>query len=341
MTPKERILTALRREQPDAVPTFEWFIDKQVAHALCGTADPIDVVEQLDLDAINIRPDYGKEKLTEDTYSTEWGMKRQITTEVIDPVIESPIPDLSAQADFTFPDAEAPHRYATLEKALERFGEARAIVWNLRDGFSDMRDLLGYENALIGMLTEPAAFDALLDRVVDWNLALARVAKERYGTQIVATTDDIAASNGLIFSPEAYFEHVAPRFERVIGGYKELGYLCIKHCDGNILQVRDHWIEAGVDCLDPVDPAAGMELAAFKAEVGDKVCLKGNVNCMGALCCGTAEEVEEEVRACLRAGGPGGGYILSSSNTIHSGVKPENYTAMLTALRACGVYPLP
>ena len=62
---------------------------------------------------------------------------------------------------------------------------------------------------------------------------------------------------------------------------------------------------------------------------------------MGALCCGTAEEVKEEVKACLRAGGPGGGYIISSSNTIHSGVKPENYAAMLEAVREYGVYPLP
>ena len=27
------------------------------------------------------------------------------------------------------------------------FGDRRAVVFNLRDGFSDMRDLLGYENA--------------------------------------------------------------------------------------------------------------------------------------------------------------------------------------------------
>ena len=340
MTQKERILAALRCEQPDAVPTFEWFVDKTVMRALADTEDPIDAVERLDLNAINIRPDYARKPLTENTYVTEWGMKRQITAEVLDPVIESPIPDLTGHQDYHFPDPEAPHRFETLEKALDRFGNAKAIVFNIRDGFSDMRDLLGYENALMGMVLEPRAFDDLLDRVVDWNLALARVAAGRYGMSIVATTDDIAAATGLIFNPRIYFDRIGPRFRRAVEGFKELGYLCIKHCDGDILQVRDHWIESGVDCLDPVDPGAGMSLAAFKQEVGGRVCLKGNVDCMGALVSGTPDEVVEDVKACLRAAGAGGGYILSSSNTIHSGVRPENYRAMLDAVRKYGRYPL-
>ena len=46
-------------------------------------------------------------------------------------------------------------------------------------------------------------------------------------------------------------------------------------------------------------------------------------------------EVADEVRRCLDMAGRSG-YILSSSNTIHRGVKPENYRAMLDALREFG-----
>jgi uroporphyrinogen decarboxylase len=45
------------------------------------------------------------------------------------------------------------------------------------------------------------------------------------------------------------------------------------------------------------------------------------------------------VRQCILGGAPGGGFILSSSNTIHRGVRPENYRAMLEALRRFGRYP--
>ena len=36
----------------------------------------------------------------------------------------------------------------------------------------------------------------------------------------------------------------------------------------------------------------------------------------------------------------GGGLICMSSNSIHSGVKPENYVAMVKAIREYGKYPI-
>jgi hypothetical protein len=40
----------------------------------------------------------------------------------------------------------------------------------------------------------------------------------------------------------------------------------------------------------------------------------------------------------LAAAAPGGGFILNSSNSIHSGVRPGNYRAMLRAGRELGRY---
>jgi uroporphyrinogen decarboxylase len=52
----------------------------------------------------------------------------------------------------------------------------------------------------------------------------------------------------------------------------------------------------------------------------------------------TEKETIEETKECLSKAMPGGGYILSSSNSIHSAVKPENYLAMLDALKKFGRY---
>ena len=338
MTGKQRILTALQRGTPDAVPTFEWFIDATVGRALADSADILDIVERLDLDAINIRPDYRGTPVDERTLVDEWGIQRRLTGDVLPALLTSPIASLADHRRYEFPDPEASHRLATLEKAVARFGDRRAVVLNLRDGFSDMRDLLGYENALMAMLTEPDDFGDLLKRSIDYNLAVAAVARRRLGVQIVATTDDVANAAGLLMRPQTYFDRLGPAFKTVIGGYKDQGYLCIKHCDGNVDAVVDFWIDAGIDCLDPIDPSGGYTLGRMKARYGNRICLKGNVDCTGALCKGTPADVEQEVRKCLAEGMPGGGLILSSSNTIHRGVKPENYRTMLTTLREHGRY---
>jgi hypothetical protein len=40
----------------------------------------------------------------------------------------------------------------------------------------------------------------------------------------------------------------------------------------------------------------------------------------------------------IRAAAPGGGFLLSTSNSVHPGVIPEYYLAMLETARAVGNY---
>jgi len=55
---------------------------------------------------------------------------------------------------------------------------------------------------------------------------------------------------------------------------------------------------------------------------------------------GTKEEVEEAVKETIAKAAPGGGYIMASSNSIHPGVKPENYRTMIETTRRYGRYPI-
>ena len=52
------------------------------------------------------------------------------------------------------------------------------------------------------------------------------------------------------------------------------------------------------------------------------------------------EALDEAVRRCIAQASPGGGHIISSSNTIHSKVKPENFLSMIQAVKKYGQYPL-
>ena len=64
------------------------------------------------------------------------------------------------------------------------------------------------------------------------------------------------------------------------------------------------------------------------------------MDCAQLMTFGTPDQVAEATREALRQGAPGGGFILSSSNSIHSAVKPENYQALLRTWQECGHYPL-
>ena len=47
-----------------------------------------------------------------------------------------------------------------------------------------------------------------------------------------------------------------------------------------------------------------------------------------------------EVKNLISCLAPGGGFMISSSNSIHSGVKSDNFLAMIEATKKYGVYPI-
>jgi len=52
------------------------------------------------------------------------------------------------------------------------------------------------------------------------------------------------------------------------------------------------------------------------------------------------QSLEEAVKETIAKASPGGGHIMASSNSIHPGVKPENYKIMVEATRKYGKYPI-
>jgi uroporphyrinogen decarboxylase len=150
----------------------------------------------------------------------------------------------------------------------------------------------------------------------------------------------VAGTDGPLMSPASFGALFAPGLRRVIAGCKELGLKVITHTDGMLWPIIDSIVDSGIDCLDPIDPIAGMDLAEVKAKYGSRIALKGNVDCSHLMTLGTPAQVAEATRRALRQGAPGGGFILSSSNSIHSSVKPENDAAMLSTLKESGSYPL-
>jgi uroporphyrinogen decarboxylase len=340
LTSAERVRRVLCREEPDRVPTFEWLIAKNVREALCpGCTSHNDFAVRMGHDAILVDPDFRKEQVGPTRWRTEWGYVVEYGGEEHGVEVESPIRTMDDLDRYTPPDPYAPGRYASVEKAVREFGGRMAVGVHLNDVFSIPRSLMGMGNLLLAIAADPPLVSALVDLSVDVNLKMAREVASR-GVDFVWTGDDYAGNTGPLMSPAHFRTLFYPGLCRVAAGFREAGLPFIKHCDGNIWPIIDMMVDSGISGLDPIDPQGGMDLAEVKAEFGGRIALKGNVDCAQVLTFGTTDEVVEATRRALRQGAPGGGYILSSSNSIHSAVKPENYRTMLDTLARCGRYPV-
>jgi uroporphyrinogen decarboxylase len=338
MTSEERVLCVLERRQPDRVPHFEWLVDHRVRETLCpGIQDHNEFAVQIGQDAVIVDPIFKKERLGTNRWLNEWGYVSQDTAEEHGIEVESPIKTLADFERYTPPDPHEPWRFAAVEATVKKYKGNKAIIVHLNDVFSLPRYLMGMQDLLMSIVMQPEVVRALVEMSVDINLMLAKEVAAR-GVKIVYTGDDYAYNKGPLMSPRHFREFFFPGLCRVMSGYKELGLYTIKHTDGNLWPILDMIVDSGIDCLDPIDPQAGMDLGEVKAKYGQRVALKGNVDCAQLMTFGTPEEVVAATKEALRKGMPGGGFILSSSNSIHSAVKPENYAAMLQTLREFGKY---
>jgi len=341
MNSHERIIAALERREPDRLPTFEWKISQPLIDAFAPGGDEYDFIEAAGLDAVCCAPSYEKlQVIDEDTFVDEFGITRHLTGADRYPVsVGHPITDLESFRKYVPPPLDSSIRFNKIDRVIERFGKQRAVVVNLHDIFSFPRDLMGLDNFLISFITAPALVHEIVGFSVDYNLELARLVKER-GVEIIGIGDDLADNKGPFVSPQMFREFLFPEFRRVVQGYKELGFFVVKHSDGNLNPILDMLVVAGIDCLDPIDPLGSMDIGVIRERYGDRIARKGNIDCVHTLVDGTPEHVRAEVLDCIRRGSPGGGHIISSSNSLHAGVDPGLYRIMLETIREYGHYPL-
>ena len=338
MNSEERVYCVLQRKEPDRVPHFEWLVDRRVRDALLpGCKSHNDFAVKIGQDAVIVDPIFKKERVSANRWRSEWGFVTQDTEEEHGIEVEAPIQTLSDFECFKPPDPHAPGRFTAVEAAVQEYKGYKAVICHLNDVFSIPRYLMGMQNLLMAIITEPELVEGLVEMSVTINLELAKEVAAR-GVKIVYTGDDYAYNKTTLMSPKHFREFFYPGLKRVVQGFKELGLYVIKHTDGNLWPILDMIIDSGIDCLDPIDPLGGMDLGEVKAVYGQRVALKGNVDCASLLTYGTTGEVIEATKDALRKGMPGGGYILSSSNSIHSSVKPENYAAMVHTLQEYGHY---
>jgi uroporphyrinogen decarboxylase len=195
------------------------------------------------------------------------------------------------------------------------------------------------EHFLVGLIKAPALIHRYLDARLRVALLLLEAMLER-GIDGVHGGTDWASKKGPFFSPKHFRQFVFPRLKQITDLCHRYGVPYIKHTDGNVNSLLDDMIAAGVDAFHAIEPGAGMDLARLKRDYGQQLTLIGNVDCATVLVNGPAEAVREQTEWVIRTAAPGGGFLLSTSNSVHPGVKPEYYLAMLETARQIGCYPI-
>jgi len=157
--------------------------------------------------------------------------------------------------------------------------------------------------------------------------------------KVVWHADDIAFKTQLLVSPRLLRSHVFPWYTEMNRMAHAKGVPVVYHSDGALQEVVEDIIGCGFDGLNPIEPPA-MDINAVKQQFGKRIAIIGNIDLGYTLTRGTPAEVRTEVRQRIRDLAPGGGYAVSSSNSVPEYVPLANFNAMREATFEFGRYPI-
>ena len=148
------------------------------------------------------------------------------------------------------------------------------------------------------------------------------------GAEFIIVNSDYAMNDQPFISPDDFNELVTPYLKRNVDYIHSLGVKAILHSDGDLRQILDDIVGAGIDGYQSIDPQGNMDIKDVKERYGDRLILMGNVK-TALLQDVNDEEIRESARYCLTHAKPGGGYIFSTSNCLFAGMPLESYHIML------------
>jgi uroporphyrinogen decarboxylase len=361
MNGKERIMTALRVGQPDVVPIWEMaynepsiigiaryfleaeklpepklIVDMTAAERVQLLGGLITFVRELDLDGVTAVSLAPRERLDEKHVRDSLGVVYHLS-EFGEPYpVDGPVKERSDLKNVKLRPPENAD-FAMLDLLRSVFPD-RAVAYHMPATFKLSWTLRGaMEHLLLDYALDPGFVHDIARLVTDHCFKLIDIAFEK-GADFIACEGDLAHNPGPLMSPKHYDEFIGPYHKEICDRVHERGGKIIKHSDGNLTSLVPALLEAGFDGIHPIQPQC-MDIGETKRDFGERTCLLGNIDCSFLLVYGSPDEVRQSVKETIAQAAPGGGYIITSSNSIHPGCKPENYLAMVEATRKYGHYP--
>lgn len=368
MSPRERCLTAIHLEEPDRVPCFELGVNLATIEKLinrptvsaalgCMTSDELGTLARDTVDAYaaagldmvpasagfpeNYRQGFVPERISSNRWVDEFGRIWEDRPGVtgLSWYIGGTVKSREDLERIRAIDPEDPGR-TSLAREIVRFAREKGMaVAGYVDGpFLTSYMTVGLADFMSKIYRDRSFSLDLLELVTRFNCVQAKRLAEM-GVDIVIVGDDMADSHGPLINPRDLKEIMFPFLAREIDVVRRTGTPVMIHSDGNTMPVFEDIVALGIDGYQAIEPDAGMDIALLKRKYGDRLCLLGNVDCGNTLTHASPSEVAAESKHVIDSAATGGGLILGSSNSIHDGVKLENFLTMIRTGAKYGKYP--
>jgi len=348
MSPRERVLTAMRRGRPDRIPKTLSFTPalEQEFRTRTGSESPEEYFRleprHVGIAATRNRRDFSQYlgDVAEVDSNDEWGIGYISAGfyhfwRMVPPLRRAERP--SEIAAYPWPDVLAPYRWRHVHDGVRTWqGRGYPVCAGPPcQLFETSWYLRGQEQLLIDFYDNEDVAIALLDTI---NHVIIESAQRLAGAgiDVLVLGDDVGSQRAMIMSPALWRKWIGPRLAASIAAAKRIKpeLLVYYHTDGNVEPIIPDLIEAGIDILNPVQPEC-MDPAEVKRRYGDRLAFWGTIGTQSTMPFGSADEVRRVVKERIETVGPEG-LLLAPTHVLEPEVPWANIVAFVEAVEEYG-----
>ncbi len=230
-------------------------------------------------------------------------------------------------------DPEAAKRNLAVGREKGRWCYLAAV-----ESFEETRSLMGDEITMIAMAEDPEwvrdVSHTFTNQVIRNLDAVMAAGAQPDGLWIYG---DMAYNHATVCSPAMYKELIWPDHKRLADWAHSHNMKMIYHTDGDIRAVVDLYIQAGFDCLQPLESKANVDIRDLCPRYGKELAFFGNINVM-VMSTNDLEQLEHEVSTKLAAGKANRCYMYHSDHSVPPQVSWQTYQALIQMLDKYGRY---
>lgn len=226
-------------------------------------------------------------------------------------------------------------RFSAAPTFFDRCGDRYRLASLDLSGFTVYTLLRGFENAMQDFLLAPDAFTLLMDRIVDFECDLMRLAA-RHGFHGIHFADDWGTQTGMMVSPGMWRRLFRPRYARQFALAHELGLHTWYHCCGEFLEIMRDFHDIGVDVLNIAQPNVN-NIAEVGRRLRGQQCFLLPISYQTVSISGSRDEIYAEAQRLYdNLATPAGGFIGYVEEYSVMGMSADNYRACGDAFRRLG-----
>ncbi len=367
----DRMMKALRHEEPDRVPISDFFWGSFVKRwrAALGLAADADIYRYYDLDWQVVSPNMDphiqpfevlRDDGTEVTVRTGFGATiRKKFDQAMPAFLAFETDTVEKMEAFQFDDPYDDRRYysggddqingvgdgfsrnlAPFVDRVDAVYEDFPVFGSVCEAHEMIWRIIGSENVMLWMGMYPEAIARFVDRLHEFNLGLLRGQIKAAAGRLsgVVIWGDVAYKKGMLFSPVFWREHFKPGVKAMVDECHRHGLPVIYHGCGNVNRIFEDFIDVGVDAYNPLEAKAGLDAVDLRRRFGHRIGFCGNMD-VQLWSAGTKDELRAAVLTKLNAA-KGGGFIFQSDHSVPGNVSGDSYDYVVKLVREYGVYPL-